>query len=51
MESSWAKALEDGKKVDIKIKPIYNEPTQRPTSFKVKYRMDNGRWVKEIFTN
>ncbi|KHD13341.1 hypothetical protein AWN73_19770 [Clostridium butyricum] len=51
MESSWAKALDNGKTVDVKIEPIYSGTSQRPTSFKVKYKVDNGRWIKETFTN
>lgn len=51
MENSWAKALDKGKTVDIKIKSIYSGTSQRPISFKVKYRVDNGRWIKETFTN
>ena len=51
MENSWAKALGKGKKVDVKIDPIYSGASHRPISFKVKYRMDNGRWIKETFIN
>lgn len=51
MENSWAKALDNGKTVDVKIEPIYSGTSHRPISFKVKYRVDNGRWIKETFTN
>lgn len=51
MEKSWAKALDKGKTVEVRIEPIYSGTSQRPISFKVKYRVDNGRWIKETFTN
>lgn len=51
MESSWSKALDKGKTVDVKIEQIYSGTSQRPTSFKVKYRVDNGSWIKRTFTN
>lgn len=39
MEQEWAKALDDGKTVDVKIKVIYpeNDSTKRPTEFVVSY--------------
>lgn len=43
MENSWAKDLKAGKKVDVKIQPIYADDSKRPSSFNVTYSVDNGR--------
>lgn len=51
MENSWARAIDKGKTVNVRIEPIYSGTSQRPISFKVNYRLDNGRWVKRIFLN
>ena len=51
MEKSWAKALDKGKTVDVKIEPIYGGTSQRPISFEVEYRIGNGKWIQETFKN
>ncbi|WP_392552716.1 DNA/RNA non-specific endonuclease [Orbus wheelerorum] len=40
MENTWAKALQDGKTVNVKIEPLYEGTNLRPDSFKVKYVID-----------
>ena len=40
MEKRWADALNDGKKVQVDITPIYKDATARPHSFKVIERID-----------
>lgn len=42
LESMWAKQLEKGKSVEVKIKPIYKGDSQRPVSFEVNYSI-NGK--------
>lgn len=53
IENSWARALSEDppKTVEVKISPKYSGDSTRPVSFDVKYRIDNGRWIKETFRN
>ena len=51
MEKSWAKALDNGKNVDVRIEPIYSGISQRPISFEVEYKIGNGKWIQETFKN
>ena len=53
MENAWASTLEKDKtaRIQVKIKPIYEDDTSRPTKFDVKYRINNGKWIKEPFEN
>ena len=43
MEQEWANALKETppKKVSVKINPIYEGKSMRPTKIKVKYKIDN----------
>lgn len=50
MEKTWEKALKEGKKVDYKIKPIYEGKSQRPDKIYVTYEID-GKRVTELFDN
>ncbi|HCD9233744.1 DNA/RNA non-specific endonuclease [Elizabethkingia anophelis] len=50
MEGDWAKALKDGKKVDVDIQNIYSGNSQRPVGFKVKYTID-GKPYNRTFKN
>ena len=50
MEMKWKKALKEGKKVDYKIKPIYEGKSQRPDKIYVTYEID-GKRVTELFDN
>ena len=40
MEKSWAKALDEGKTVEVKIEPIYTDETARASSFRVTQTID-----------
>jgi predicted ribonuclease toxin of YeeF-YezG toxin-antitoxin module len=40
LENSWAKALKNGQKVDVKITPVYKGDALRPNSFKVTQTID-----------
>ncbi|HFR4112168.1 TPA: DNA/RNA non-specific endonuclease [Yersinia enterocolitica] len=51
MENSWAKALEDGKPVKVKINPIYTDDSNRPSSFEIKCVIGNERPVVTGFKN
>lgn len=35
LENTWKKTLEEGKEVTIKVKPIYEEKSSRPSEFKI----------------
>ena len=50
MERKWEKALSEGKKVDYKIKPIYESGSKRPDKFYVTYEID-GKRTTELFDN
>ncbi|MFJ7744771.1 DNA/RNA non-specific endonuclease [Peribacillus sp. NPDC097295] len=53
LESSWAKALDSNppKTVEVKIYPVYEGNSIRPTSFDIEYKVDNGRWEIREFEN
>ncbi len=40
LENSWAKALENGQKVDVKVTPVYKGDSLRPDSFRVTQTID-----------
>lgn len=49
MENEWAKALSNDKtgklEIKVKIKPIYEDLTQRPTEFVVKYKKMQEKYI------
>ena len=51
MENAWAKALKEGKQVNVKIEPVHVGDSVRPDSFKVRYTIDGGRPVNVDFEN
>lgn len=51
MENTWAKALQDGKTVKVKIEPLFEGTNIRPDKFKVKYSIDNGRSIEKVLIN
>ncbi|SFR57730.1 DNA/RNA non-specific endonuclease [Anaeromicropila populeti] len=51
MENTWSKALDSGKKVEVKIEPVYNGLSQRPISFDVEYKIGDGDWIWQSFDN
>jgi len=51
MENSWTKAANEGKKVEVKIKPIYEGSSKRPSEFRVEYTIDNVKPNIEKFKN
>ena len=50
MENKWDNALQEGKKVEVDIKPIYDGASRRPEAFEVQYRI-NGSLYEAIFEN
>ena len=51
LENSWAKALEKGQKVDVKIKPVYEGNSTRPSNFIIKSIIDGRKQKPVIFNN
>ncbi|CAH0161316.1 Putative ribonuclease YwqJ [Peribacillus sp. Bi96] len=53
LEISWAKALDNipPKTVEVKIYPVYEGSSTRPTSFDIEYKIDDGRWELRTFEN
>ena len=51
LENGWAKSLQEGKTVKVKIEPVYQGTDIRPESFDVLYSIDNRRWVKTVLLN
>ncbi|MFE4240378.1 DNA/RNA non-specific endonuclease [Peribacillus butanolivorans] len=49
-ESTWKKALVEGKEVIIKVKPIYEAQSARPSEFKINYAID-GKKYSDRLTN
>ena len=50
MENAWAKALKEGKQVNVKIEPVHIGDSVRPDSFNVTYTID-GRLKEQTFIN
>ncbi len=44
LENSWAKALDEGKEVLVKIEPIYEGDSKRPVAFRVTYSIDGDKF-------
>ncbi len=51
MENMWAKQLEKGKSVEVKITPVYKGDSQRPVSFEIEYKIGEGKWKYKDFEN
>jgi len=50
MENSWTKAANEGKKVEVKIKPVYEGSSKRPSKYEVDYTID-GKLYEKDFNN
>lgn len=48
IENTWAKAIEQGKKVTVDIKISYSNGSSRPTSFEVKYTINGVPYFEKI---
>ncbi|WWW14540.1 hypothetical protein Spiro2_001426 [Spirobacillus cienkowskii] len=51
MEKLWADAIKDGKKVELKIEPVYLEKGVRPDKFKIEYKIGDGKSIERTFDN
>jgi predicted ribonuclease toxin of YeeF-YezG toxin-antitoxin module len=51
MENRWIRALEEGKKVQVKIKPKYSGDSQRPDRFEIRYKIGEQDWERNILEN
>lgn len=51
MERVWHDALKSGKTVDVTIKPIYTDNTNRPASFNVTYKIGGEDPIRANFKN
>lgn len=50
LENTWKKALGEGKEVAVKVKPIYEGKSSRPSEFKISYSID-GKKYSDRLTN
>ncbi|MDQ0221348.1 TIGR01741 family protein [Peribacillus cavernae] len=50
LENTWKKALTEGKVVTIKIKPLYEGQSMRPSEFNINYTID-GKKYSDRLTN
>lgn len=39
LEATWAKAIGEGKTVDVVVKPVYTGQSVRPTSYDIEYKI------------
>ncbi|WP_066057182.1 DNA/RNA non-specific endonuclease [Robertmurraya korlensis] len=53
METVWANALKEvpPKKVSVRIEPVYNGDSLRPSSFEIYYKVEGKRAVRKIIKN
>jgi hypothetical protein len=51
MENLWARALDAGGTVQVKIKVIYDGDGHRPEKFQVTYRVNDQKPVTKRFRN
>lgn len=51
MERTWDKALENNKKVEVKIESIYRGDSMQPVSFEVEYKIEGESWMYREFEN
>ncbi|WP_249872883.1 DNA/RNA non-specific endonuclease [Oceanobacillus saliphilus] len=50
LENTWKRALGEGETVEVKIEPIYNGNSSRPSKFEVEYKI-NGKKYEVNLTN
>ena len=51
LENQWAKELDQGKHVDVKMKLTYPKDSQRPSEIEVRSEIDGGDPSTKLFTN
>ncbi len=50
MENDWAKAIEQGKTIEVDIRPVFEGTSKRPVAFEVDYWI-NGKKTNVSFEN
>ncbi len=48
MKNDWAKAIEQGKTVEVDIRPIFKGDSKRPIGFKVKEIINGKSKIREF---
>jgi len=51
LENQWAKELDQGKQVDVKINLTYPKDSQRPSEIRVQSQVDGSKPVPSVFKN
>ena len=51
LETQWKNLLNEGKRVEVNIKPIYSGSSKRPDSFEISYAVDGRVLPKEFIKN
>jgi len=51
MENAWVKAVDEGRKVKVKIEPVFGGQGMRPDRFVISYSINRGRPVTIDFKN
>ena len=51
LENSWATSINSGKKVDVKIKVIFDGNSKRPSRYEVEYWIDGEEFDPIRFIN
>ena len=51
LEKKWSNSLKDGKKVEVKIEPVYLSESKRPDKFKIRYKIGEEEYKFESFEN
>ena len=51
LENRWAKALQEGKTVYVKIEPLYEGTSLRPESFYITSSIDGETLLEHTFKN
>jgi hypothetical protein len=50
LENAWEKALADGKKIEVQMRPSYSNDSLRPDRLEVRWSVD-GKWTSKSFYN
>jgi len=51
IENQWARAIQDNQNVQTKVTVNYLGNSTRPSSFIVKYKIGNGKWITKVLEN
>jgi len=51
IETIWRKALDAGKEVEVKLRPVYDTDSKRPDRFEISYKIGKGKWTTETLEN